>query len=294
MSNIAVITNTKKMAKKDARELKAAFGTAGFRDVVWVAIEHGLEAKAATAKAVKSGAKTVVVCGGDGTVRAASEALIGTTTGLAVVPSGTANLFAAGLDLPTAVDKIVELIVRNDQRWVDSGVCNGQAFNVMAGSGFDVGMLNGAEPTKERSGTLAYVRAGIHEARHRKMFATTITIDGKDFYRGRASLVVVGNVGAIKAGVELFPGATSTDGLLHVAVVSATGLREWASFAISTLIRRPEHSSHAEIGEGTSIVVTFKKKRHFELDGGVKGRSKKLEFGIRPRSLMVYAPPVAV
>ena len=63
---------------------------------------------------------------------------MGTETALAVVPSGTANLFASGLELPTDIDEIVEMIARGDRRSIDTAVCNGMTFNVMAGSGFDV------------------------------------------------------------------------------------------------------------------------------------------------------------
>ena len=80
------------------------------------------------------------------------EALVGTDVALAVVPSGTANLFASGLELPTDIDDIVELIARGDRRSIDTGVCNGLTFNVMAGSGFDVDMLNDAEEKKEKLG----------------------------------------------------------------------------------------------------------------------------------------------
>ncbi|HEX2784866.1 MAG TPA: hypothetical protein VHN36_14885 [Ilumatobacteraceae bacterium] len=86
------------------------------------------------------------------------------------------------------------------------------------------------------------------------------------------------------------PDATSTDGRLHVAAVTAVGMREWASLMVTAVLRKQRWSSHSEIGEGTSITVTFDRKRRFELDGGVKGRSKKLEFEIRPRSLVVCAP----
>jgi hypothetical protein len=38
------------------------------------------------------------------------------------------------------------------------------------------------------------------------------------------------------------------------------------------------------------VSATFQRKRRFELDGGVKGRSQKLEFEIKPRSLILCAP----
>lgn len=291
MSDIAVVANTVKMAKKDARLLRRSLAAAGFGDVCWLEVKKGSDSKAAASKALKQGAKTVVVCGGDGSVRAAVEAMVDSSASLAVVPSGTANLFASGLELPTDIEEIVAMIARGDRRSIDTAVCNGHTFNTMAGTGFDVGMLEGAEDGKERLGTFAYVGAAAREARHRKMFRTAVTIDGSVFFEGSASCVLVGNTGGSKGGVAAFPDATPTDGRLHVAVVTAVGLREWASLMASAVLRKQQSSSHSQIGGGTSIKVTFDKKRRFELDGGVKGKSKKLTFEVRPRSLIVCASP---
>lgn len=289
MSTVAVVANTEKLMKKDARELRRALAAAGVEDLDWTEIQHGSDAKKAAAKAVKRGAQTVVVCGGDGSVRAAAEALVGTATSLAVVPSGTANLFAGGLQLPTDVDEIAKVIAIGERRSIDTGTCNGKTFNVMAGTGFDVGMLAQAEDDKERLGVLAYVRAGVDEVRHRKLFDAKVTVDGKEFFHGPAACVLVGKLGSLKGGIKTFPDATPTDGLLHVAVVTADGARQWATLMVSAVMRRQKSSRQVEVGEGTTISVAFDKKRRFELDGGVKGKAKQLDFEINPRSLIICA-----
>jgi len=290
MSKIAVVSNTQKFVGKDVRRLRSSLGAAGFTDVLWYDVEKGSESKTAAAKALKKGATTILVCGGDGSVRAASEAMVGTDVALAVVPSGTANLFASGLELPSDIDDIVELIARGDRRRIDTGVCNDQTFNVMAGSGFDVALLDDAEETKEKLGTIAYVGAAVRETRNRKMFHAEVALDDEAFYDGPASCVLVGNTGSLKGGIEAFPGASPTDGRLHVAVVTATGVREWAQLMLTAVLRKQQWSGSAEIGDGTEITVKFDRKRPFELDGGVKGKAKKLDFAIRPRSLVVCAP----
>ncbi|HEY7629010.1 MAG TPA: diacylglycerol kinase family protein [Ilumatobacteraceae bacterium] len=289
-ATIAVVANTKKIAKKEIDQLRRALASAGLDSVCWHVIERGSDAKAAAAKAVKRGAQTVVVCGGDGTVRAAAEALVGTAVGLAVVPAGTANLFASGLHLPTDLTEIVDVVARGDRRSIDTAECNGQTFNVMAGSGFDVGMLAQADSDKTQMGMVAYLRAGVNEVRDRKLFDATIKIDGDDFFDGEATCVLVGKIGASKAGFETFPEATPTDGKLHVAVVTAHGIREWASLMASAVLHRQHHSDHAQIGEGAEVTVSFDGKRRFELDGGVKGKAKRLDFAVNPHSLIVCAP----
>ena len=94
----------------------------------------------------------------------------------------------------------------------------------LAGDGHYKFMLSDAEESKERLGTIAYVGAAVRETRKRKMFEASVTVDGDVFYKGPASCVLIGNTGSLKGGIDAFPDASSTDGRLHVAVVSATGM----------------------------------------------------------------------
>jgi diacylglycerol kinase family enzyme len=56
-------------------------------------------------------------------------------------------------------------------------------------------------------------------------------------------------------------------------------------------VMRKPHVEQLRDRRGTEITVTFDKKRRFELDGGVKGKSKKLEFEIRPAHWWCAHPP---
>ena len=291
MTRVAVVANTKKLDKADAGRLKDALREAGLDRKAWITIEKGSAATKATAKALDRGADVVLVCGGDGTVRAASQALVGTDAALAVFPTGTANLFASAMNFPDDPSDVVELIRGGERRTIDTGTCNGLTFNIMAGAGFDAAMIDSADDDKERLGMVAYVRAGVKQAREREAFEVRVEIDDEQMFEGPASCVLVGNIGTLKGGVEAFPDASPTDGMLDVGVLTATGLKAWAGLMVSAVRGRQNLSGHAQLWAGRSIVVRTDSKHRFELDGGVKGRAKKLKFEVVPRSLVLCAAP---
>ena len=293
MTSVAVVAHREKLTKSTAGDLKSALAIAGLGDSLWLEVAKGSAAESAAREAIKDGAETIIVCGGDGTVRAAAAAVADTECALAVVPAGTANLFATGLDLPSKPQEIVELIIRGDRRTIDTGVCNGLRFAVMGGTGLDAAMIAQADDQKDSLGTWAYVKAGVKEARTSKSAKAKITVDGSLFFEGDVTCVLVGNLGRLKGGFIAFPDASPTDGVLDVAVLTASGLREWASVMVSAVRHKQDTSSHVHIGSGTKIKVRLAKKQPFELDGGSKGRTRKLDFRAAPSSLIVCAPVTA-
>ncbi|MCU1501194.1 MAG: transcription regulator [Ilumatobacteraceae bacterium] len=291
--HVGVVANTDKLRGRDVKRLRAALHDAGYGNAPWIEIAKGSEAKKAARKAVRAGAEVVLVCGGDGSVRAAAEALVDGDVALAVLPAGTANLFAGAFDLPSDPKEVVDLIRAGGRRTIDTGECNGQTFAVMAGAGFDAAMIDSADDQKERLGTIAYVRAGVHEARTREVFEARVAIDGSTFFEGPATCVLVGNIGTLKGGVQAFPDASVTDGLLDVAVVTAAGMREWAALMLDAVRHRQRATAHAQLGRGADIVVELDRKHRYELDGGMKGRAKRLRLSAHPHSLVVCTPTPA-
>jgi diacylglycerol kinase (ATP) len=289
VTSIAIVAHERKLLPADRRALEDALFMAGL-EASWTDVPKAKKATKAAAKAVADGADIVVACGGDGTVRAASEALVGTDTALAVLPAGTANLFANAFGLPSRPSDLVALITSEQRRTIDSGICNDRTFNVMAGAGFDARMIDDADEHKERLGMLAYVRAGMRHARGGDRFDAQVTVDGQPFFAGPAACVLVGNIGTLKAGIAAFPEASPTDGILDVGVVTAAGLREWAGVLATTVRRRPAASAHTTVGQGRSIEVRLDGKHRFELDGGCKGTTARLTFSVRPSALTLCAP----
>ncbi|MBI1779320.1 MAG: YegS/Rv2252/BmrU family lipid kinase [Proteobacteria bacterium] len=104
----------------------------------------------------------VVVAGGDGTVAEAANGLVGSAVPLAVVPLGTANVLAHEIGLPMAPASLARAIARGPCRSVHAGEANGRRFMMMAGAGFDAGVVEQVKPGVKRwLGKGAYVLASV-------------------------------------------------------------------------------------------------------------------------------------
>lgn len=237
--------------------------------------------------AVAAGATTLVACGGDGTVRACLDSLAGTETALDIVPLGTGNLLAANLDIPSGLDG-AHLAGKGPVHAIDLGRVNGEAFAVMAGTGFDALMIRDAdEDTKDRFGTVAYVFSALKNLRQ-PLERTTVVVDGQPWFTGRTSMVLVGNHGTMSGGLTVFPDARADDGLLDVGVLAARSLRDWLGLFARLVTGRPQSSDLVEMTQGRKVSIRTERPRVYELDGEDRDPTTELEVTVEPTVLRVH------
>jgi YegS/Rv2252/BmrU family lipid kinase len=291
MTTVAVVAHAGKSLGGGLGELREVLAAEGFSDPLWFEVPKSRKAPKAARLAVADGADLVFVWGGDGTVQRCVDALAGTEAVIAILPAGTANLLATNLGIPHDLREAVLVGLHGNRRALDTGTVNGEHFAVMAGAGFDAAMIRDADRgMKDRIGRAAYLWTGARNIRAGRVRAV-IEVDGKRFFKGRASCVLVGNVGKIMGGVRAFDGARPDDGKLELGVVTAKNPVQWTRTLSRIAVGRAERSPFVTVGRGTDFRVRFDRKFPYELDGGVRPATKRLRVKVHPASITVCVPP---
>ncbi len=205
--------------------------------------------------------RTVVVCGGDGSVQLAVQRA--RATGLldelvfGVVPLGTGNDLAGALGLDADPAAAVERLVTSAPRPTDLVVADGDLVVVNAVHvGIGVAAAREAADRKDALGALAYPLGAIIAGASADGLEVEVELDGDRIDQGRPALMVaVANGRTIGGGTPVAPGAVVDDGLLDVVVVHAVGPGERLAFA--TALLRGTHIDREDVvaARGRTVVV---------------------------------------
>ena len=290
---VAVIAHSGKTLGGGLSELRRALEAEGVSDPLWTEVPKSRKAPAQVRRALEEGAELVYAWGGDGMVQRCIDVLAGSKARLAIIPAGTANLFATSLGIPKDIEQAVGIGLHGEHRKLDVGTFNGERFGVMAGAGFDAAMIRDADGgLKERFGRVAYVWTGSENLRS-KPFRAKIEVDGVGWYSGKASCILLGNIGELFGGVEVFDDARPDDGQLELGVVTAEGLLEWGRMLARTAVGSAAKSPFTQTTKARKVKVKLDRKVLYELDGGERDKVKSFKVKVEAGALTVCVPASA-
>ena len=260
---------------------------------MWCEVEKSRFAGAQARRCLDAGADLIIVWGGDGTVQRVIDAVAGSDVTVAIMPAGTANLLATNLGVPIELEGALDVALHGARRSIDVGRVNGERFAVMAGSGFDAIMIKEADRQfKDRMGRLAYVITGVRASGRRPVKAR-VDVDGRRWWKGQATCVLLGNMGTLTGGLVAFPGADPADGRLEVGVVTAASRLEWGRVLTRLVLRQAHRSPLTRMTRARKVDVRFSKRVAYELDGGDRRPAKRLKVRIAPGAVRVAVPSLA-
>lgn len=309
--------------KVDREKLRAAVAgaesAAGWAKSLWLETSVEDPGLGQTREAIAAGVDVVIAAGGDGTVRAAAQALQNTGIPLALLPSGTGNLLARnlGLDLNaahmdasvatafTGVDTAIDVGVIEIDR--PEGASETHSFVVMAGLGLDAKMIANTNPAlKKRVGWLAYVDAIGRSLVDKEVLRLRYRLDDAEERAARVHTVLIGNCGTLPGNILLLPEAEIDDGLFDIVALRPEGFGGWArvwvgivwengvlrrsSIGRKLLDLRQRPVRALRYLRGRRIEGRLDRPEEFELDGDEFGLVTGFRARVDPAALIVRMP----
>jgi diacylglycerol kinase (ATP) len=251
-------------------------------------------------QAVQDLDQVVFVAGGDGSVGAVAAVLANTPTALAVLPAGTANVWAKELGLQHldwlhwfALEDAAQRLTNGNYQLVDLGVCNERKFLLWGGVGLDAEIVRAVEPRGrwEKSlgiaqyATLAMWETLGWEGIWLQVSAPNLNIEGKYL------IAVVCNVRAYAGGfVELALDAKIDDGLLDFWLFEGTSFKDAAFHALQVLKGTHVDSPGIIHFKAKEAIFSARDNLVLQLDGEPQTIPPPVKFGVQKEVLRVLVP----
>jgi lipid kinase YegS len=244
-------------------------------------------------EALADGAKRVIAGGGDGTINAVANALVGKAkkpakATLGILPLGTANDFAHGCGLPvTDLKQCLEIACTKKPRKIDVGVVNSRCFVNVTSGGF------GAEITattpvdmKKALGGGAYTIMGLIKAFNLEPYKGRLLVPGEEPQEGAMLLMAVGNNRLAGGGFEVAPKARLDDGLLDLAMIRHQPEMQLTRLAAELKSIDNPDNRYFYYRQLPEFTIETQNEVHFNLDGEPTSQNR-LEFSVLPKHLRV-------
>lgn len=239
--------------------------------------------------------RRLCIAGGDGSVHAAVNAVVAAGAGaepVALLPAGTGNDTARGLDLPLdPVEAVTVAATGTSRRLPVLDIAGGELGVNNLHVGLGVAAARRGTAWKPRLGRLAYPAGTIAEGLRYDGPEVAVEVDGSVVHEGRALVVMVELGPSAGGGTELAPDVELPDPVLTVVVVGDVGLGDRAR--LSWLTARGRLLDHPDVArhDGRAVSVEAGSPLTYEVDGEMVDDVTKVEARVRPAAWTVVVPP---
>ena len=240
------------------------------------------------------GAKTIVACGGDGTLSAVGGALTGTQTALGILPLGTLNHLARDLGISFELDQAAATLAAGHRQQIDVAELNGRVFINNSAIGLYPLMVADREGQQERLGRskkVAMLVAGVRTLFRFHHYRLSLTINDGETATLETPLLFVGNnlyrTTMPRAGYR----DRLDDGKLSVVITRKAGRAAMIHGMLLSLIGRASSKQLIELDDVTRLRVAGRRSEiTVSADGETLHLPLPLDYRIRPKALWVIGP----
>lgn len=248
-------------------------------------------------RALAGPAEVIVAAGGDGTVLAVAEALLGTDKTLAVLPLGTLNGLARDLQLPLDIRVAVPALSGLEPRAIDVAEVNGRPFlhNVIIGTIPTIAVAREMIRGRGLGSKVRFTFFMLRRLARARRVALALRLNGQEVRVQRVQSLVVAN-NSYDQWFGRFMARRKLDrGRLTAYLIRSLKPLDAMRLAVEMVMGTWGGDRVIEYEKVQQLTVISKKRRlQVTMDGEVLSLTTPLEFSVRPKSLAVLAPVVPV
>lgn len=246
--------------------------------------EYRKHAKKLAYQSSREGFDIVCAVGGDGSVHEVGTALIGTTTKLAILPTGSGNGLARHLNISLDIKKAIECINENFSITMDTVVVNDKPFLGTGGYGLDALIAKRFDENKTR-GFTSYIKLVIKELFSFSAKQITFEINGVT-RNVKAVLFTIANSSEFGNGFCVSPNSSVTDGSVELCILRPFSVWMAPSIAFRFFKGTAHKSKYTEIIPIKKARIKLKDKiAHY--DGEPFDVREELNVEVVPKSLHI-------
>lgn len=209
--------------------------------------------------AVANGAELVIAAGGDGTVSAVVDGLMGFSIPLGIIPTGTTNVLAQELGLPLNVERACQVLVNRPQlRAIDALEFRGRYYLLSVGTGLDALAVEGtSREGKRRIGRLAYVWSILKVVVGFQPHTFTLILDGKT-KRIHAADILLANTSVVTRPFRWGPHIRPDDGRIDICIMRARNILDILGVVFDIILPdRPRRERNLQYLSAHHSVMVF-------------------------------------
>ncbi len=238
--------------------------------------------------AVNEGFDTIIAVGGDGTVNEVINGIDGADVTLGIIPAGSSNDFALGINIPTDIRKACRSILSGNTKRIDVGQINNRYFINIAGVGLDAQVSEAARAVSfATKGMVRHVLALLKVLVSSHPAEYSLSMDGKS-RRVKAWLIAIGNGSQYGGGMRILPTANASDGYLDICVIK--DVRKWRVLYHLPLLVKGKHLSLASVAVYRAREVEVKGLGCLGHADGEVLKGDVFKFVLLPEALRLIVP----
>lgn len=227
-----------------------------------------------------------VAGGGDGTVNLVARNIAGKGIRLGIIPLGSSNGLAYGLNIPAGPDEALDLIARGDSRKIDTLIINDRHLCLhMCDLGMNARVIKRRQD-EEMGGFLGYVKQYFKELGYKHKFRFEVDA-GDRHITGKAVMVVLANSSYYGTGARIAPEGQPDDGRFEIVIVKAYTLRFFLDMLITILYKNYSNKTTRYIIKARKADITTNNPQELQIDGEPLGMKDKIKVEIRPASINI-------